>query len=76
MRYHEPRFDREASLYIIWCETPEGVTTSLAAGIFEAVDAAWKVLQNHSERDELRLQMGGRLMRVRRSNHPGFYKSL
>lgn len=65
MQLITPEFDDHTALYIIWCESPGGYRTSLAAGCFDAMKAAWEALQDHDPRDELRLQLGIRIIKQR-----------
>ncbi|CAM3089756.1 hypothetical protein PANO111632_02535 [Paracoccus nototheniae] len=65
MRIHEPIFPEDQALFIIWCDPPHGPRRSIAAGTFEAVDAAWAAIQGLYPRDRLTWQQGARVMRER-----------
>lgn len=65
MRMHEPIFPEDRALFIIWCHPRHGERHSIAAGTFEAVEAAWGAVQWLYPGDRLTWQQGARVMRER-----------
>lgn len=65
MRLYEPIFPEDQALFSIWCEPRFGQRRSVAAGTFEAVDAAWVAVQGLYPDDRLLWQQAARIMRER-----------
>lgn len=61
----DPKFEEGFALYIIWARPKSGGMRTLAAGGFNAMIAAWDVVQTECPEDELKLQQRARVLRSR-----------
>ena len=61
----DPKFKETAAIFIIWARSTRGGMRTLAAGGFNAMIAAWDVVQTECPEDELTLQQRARVLRSR-----------